>query len=146
MKFLPSMLVALVLVMVVVGAGANPPGADFSHQSGEQLYQRFCASCHGASGVGDGVVAEALEVDVPDLTLLARRNRGRYPAARVSEIIDGRVILMPHGTRTMPVWGQEFWVEAGADSQAEYTARATIERLVNYVRTLQRPDPAEAER
>ena len=137
MKRLLSMALTCVLLLPATGF-AEPAGAELESYTGEQLYRRFCASCHGASGIGDGVVAEALQVDVPDLTLLARRNRDRYPAARVSEIIDGRVVLGAHGTRAMPVWGQEFWIEC--------TTRTTIERLVNYLRTLQRPTPGETDR
>jgi mono/diheme cytochrome c family protein len=138
-----TLVLLIVYAASLEAAAADPGGADLWKQPGEQLYRRFCAACHGAGGHGDGIVAEALSVAVPDLTLLARRNRGRFPAARLSEIIDGRVVFDAHGTRTMPVWGQEFWIEAGADSQAEYTVRATIERLVNYLRTLQQTDAAE---
>jgi len=145
MKCLRCMVLAGVLLIPTAGL-AEPGPTDLGSYTGEQLYRRFCASCHGMSARGDGVVAEALNVDVPDLTLLARRNRDRYPAARVSEIVDGRVVLGAHGTRTMPVWGQEFWIESGADSQAEYTTRAIIERLVNYLRTLQRPSPEDSDR
>ena len=137
------LMLLIVLAAVPEPIAADAVGVDFSHQTGEQLYRRFCAACHGRGGQGDGVVAEALSVPVPDLTLLALRNRGRFPAARVAEIVDGRVSFDAHGTRTMPVWGQEFWIEAGADSQAEYTVRAMIERLVNYLRTLQRSNAAE---
>lgn len=142
MRLLPGL---VALMITATAQAAAPAGVDLSTSTGEQLYRRYCAACHGLAGHGDGVVAEALTVEVPDLTLLARRNRGHYPAARVSEIIDGRVMLGAHGTRTMPVWGQEFWIEEGADSQAEYAARAIVERLVNYVRSLQRPDTADTD-
>lgn len=139
MKSMPGFVAAI----IAASAQAGPTSFDLSTANGEQLYQRYCASCHGVSGQGDGIVAAALSVTVPDLTLLARRNRGRYPAARVSEVIDGRVLLDAHGSRTMPVWGQEFWMEAGADSQAEYATRVMVERLVNYLRSLQRADAAD---
>jgi mono/diheme cytochrome c family protein len=115
---------------------------DYSQETGEHLYRRYCAACHGTSGQGDGEVAPALKVAVPDLTLLAVRNGNRFPAARVSEIIDGRVWFEAHGTRSMPVWGQQFAVDAGNDSQAEYTVRTMVERLVNYLRRIQRPPVA----
>jgi hypothetical protein len=38
----------------------------------------------------------------------------------------------------MPVWGFELWWEAGADRVAEEDARVLLERLVEFVRTLQR--------
>ena len=44
--------------------------------TGPQLYQRFCASCHGPQAYGDGPVAATLKVMVPDLTRIARRQQG----------------------------------------------------------------------
>lgn len=79
--------------------------AELSSYSGAELYQRFCASCHGYSGFGDGPVASQLKVSVPDLTRIAKRHGGVFPAEDVRRIIDGRSVHMAHGTRTMPVWG-----------------------------------------
>ncbi|MET0660847.1 MAG: cytochrome c, partial [Steroidobacteraceae bacterium] len=76
--------------------------------TGEELYQRFCASCHGTTGRGDGPVSHYFTVEVPDLTLIARRASGTYPYERVVRIIDGRHTLAAHGSRAMPVWGVEF--------------------------------------
>ncbi|MCK6510807.1 c-type cytochrome [Myxococcota bacterium] len=46
---------------------------------GRRLYRRMCASCHGASGRGDGVLAAKLERELPDLTnhknILCRSSR-----------------------------------------------------------------------
>ena len=107
--------------------------ADYS---GEELFQRFCASCHGESGRGDGPVARGLAVAVPDLTAISRRYDG-FPAARIRETIDGRGLIDAHGTRTMPVWGYEFWVESGADIVAEREMRELIDKLLEHVRSLQ---------
>ena len=108
--------------------------ADYS---GEELFQRFCASCHGESGRGDGPVARGLSVTVPDLTAISRRYDG-FPAARIREIIDGRGLIDAHGTRTMPVWGYEFWVEEGADVTAQRAVRDAINKLVEHLRSVQR--------
>jgi mono/diheme cytochrome c family protein len=35
---------------------------------GEALYQENCAACHGETGAGDGIEADSLEVQPPDLT------------------------------------------------------------------------------
>lgn len=115
--------------------------ADYS---GEELYQRFCASCHGLEGRGDGPVAATLNVATPDLTRLSERRDGQFPAADVREIVDGRAVVVAHGPRTMPIWGYEFWVEEGADVSAEVEARDVINRLVAYLADIQQgpPDPA----
>jgi mono/diheme cytochrome c family protein len=108
--------------------------ADYT---GEELFQRFCAACHGEMAHGDGPVARTLSVIVPDLTLITRRY-GEFPAARIRETIDGRgVMVAAHGTRVMPVWGYEFWVEEGADRTAQQEARETIDKLVDYLRSIQ---------
>jgi hypothetical protein len=89
-------------------------------------------------------VAASLNVVVPDLTRLAARNDGLFPAADVREIVDGRAVVVAHGPRSMPVWGYEFWIDEGGDITAEAEARAAINRLVSYLGELQAevPDPA----
>ena len=113
-------------------------GQGFAAYSGAELFARFCAACHGAEARGDGPVAGTLSVLVPDLTRLSERADGDFPAGRVRDIIDGRSIVIAHGTRYMPVWGYEFWVEEGADAVAEEDARIMIDRLVDYLRSIQR--------
>jgi mono/diheme cytochrome c family protein len=120
-------------------AGAQPFGVfDLNDLSGPELYARFCASCHGDEARGDGPVASSLTVPVPDLTRIAERNGGTFPVERVQQFIDGRIDIMAHGPRTMPVWGYELWWEGGADRIAEADTRVLLERLVEFLRTLQR--------
>jgi len=129
------------LAMALLGCAAtsHAEGFDYTQLTGKELYERFCASCHGADGRGDGPVASALAVEVPDLRLIARRNRDVFPRERVASIIDGRHVLAAHGARTMPVWGQEFSdVQAGSGDGAR-AARNLIARLADYVWLLQRP-------
>lgn len=109
--------------------------------SGGELYDRFCAACHGGEGRGDGPVGRRLNVAVPDLTRIAVRNDGRFPAGDVAATIDGRSLVVAHGTRAMPVWGYEFWVEEGGDVTAEADATELVERLVDYVRSIQVEPP-----
>jgi mono/diheme cytochrome c family protein len=117
---------------------AVPAAAEsFVDYSGRDLYMRFCASCHGATGVGDGPVGQGLAVMVPDLTGIASRSGGRLDQAKLREIIDGRSVVVAHGTRMMPVWGYEFWVEQGADVEAEAAVRTIVDKLIAYLRSIQ---------
>jgi hypothetical protein len=85
-------------------------------------------------------VSRSLNVAVPDLTTIALRY-GEFPAGRIRDIIDGRGIDMgAHGTRTMPVWGYEFWVEEGGDVNAQRAVRGAITRLVEHLRSVQRSE------
>lgn len=111
----------------------------FMAYTGDQLFQRFCASCHGKLGYGDGPVSPSLKVMIPDLTRLAQRSGGRFPLQRVQEIIDGRAVLPAHGTRPMPVWGYEFEAQVPVEQQAgRAAAQGLIDRLAEHLRAIQR--------
>jgi len=106
--------------------------------SGPQLYQRFCASCHGPQAYGDGPVAATLKVMVPDLTRIARRQQnGEFPEQRIREIVDGRAVLPAHGLRDMPVWGYELEAQAPPDQPGRAAAQSLIDKLVGYLRSIQ---------
>jgi len=130
--------------IVLLGAAGSAAAADYVAMSGQELYVRFCASCHGASGRGDGPVSQTLTVEVPDLTLIARRAKGAYPRDRIVRIIDGRHIIGAHGTRTMPVWGEDFSQLEIGNPEAERATRIVIDRLADYVWLLQKPNPDTA--
>jgi mono/diheme cytochrome c family protein len=105
--------------------------------SGEELFMRYCAACHGTDARGTGPVARTLNKRVPDLTRLADTASGEFPEQAVRDAIDGRSMAISHGTRQMPVWGYEFWVEEGADIVAERTAGEMINRIVVYLESIQ---------
>jgi hypothetical protein len=108
--------------------------------SGAELFERFCASCHGSQAHGDGPVAATLNVAVPDLTTIGVRY-GEFPTMLIRDVVDGRGIdKRAHGTRTMPVWGYEFWVEDGGDVNAQRAVRDAINKLVEHLRSIQRSE------
>ena len=72
---------ALVLLLV-----ASCPAEELSGYSGAQLYQRFCASCHGTRGLGDGPVAPSINSIVPDLTQITRRHGGDFPSEQLRRL------------------------------------------------------------
>ncbi len=141
---LGALAVAAVVVVVWPFGASHSQLFGLGDYSGEEIYLRFCASCHGVDGQGAGPVAASLNVVIPDLTNLAARYGGEFPAGIVRDIVDGRADVVAHGPRTMPVWGYEFWIEEGGDITAEAEARAAINRLVGYLGDLQAelPDPA----
>ncbi len=106
--------------------------------SGQETFMRYCAACHGESGQGDGPVAKGLPITTPDLTRLRQRKGEQFPEDVLRKIIDGREIVIVHGTRYMPVWGYEFWVEEGADDEAQERVDVIVDNLVEYLRSIQR--------
>lgn len=135
--------IGLILSMSMLGWSIPASAADYVAMSGEQLYSRFCASCHGATGRGDGPVASSFKVEVPDLTLIARRASGVYPRDRIEKIIDGRYVIAAHGSRTMPVWGEDFSRLELGNPDAERGTRVILQRLADYVWLLQKPNAEE---
>ena len=69
---------------------------------------------------------------------LKARKGNQFPEDVLRKIIDGREIVIVHGTRYMPVWGYEFWVEEGADDAAQERVEIIVENLVDYIRSIQR--------
>jgi mono/diheme cytochrome c family protein len=108
-----ALALAIVLPMLgTVPAAAQEPGA------GAGLFARYCATCHGLTGVGDGPMAPALILQPTDLTRLSERNGGVFPTWRVVSRIDGSDPLVAHGS-PMPVYGDFFEGDAMVPLQAE---------------------------
>ncbi len=103
-------------------------------ENGAQLFRENCASCHGASGQGNGPMAAQLRKTPPDLTRFAQRNGGTFPSELVRQIIDGRDVAS-HGDRAMPVWGDAFR-RSGRDV-TDAAADARIEALVRFLQSIQ---------
>src|SRR5512139_1134767 len=129
-----------IATLALAGVAMAFDAVTLGDYSGEELYLRFCASCHGSQALGDGPVSRSLNVAVPDLTRIASRHGG-FPTALIRDVIDGRGIdKRAHGTREMPVWGYEFWIEEGADVDAQKASREAINKLVEHLRSIQRGD------
>ncbi len=106
---------------------------------GKQEYDGNCAVCHGLTGKGDGSYGELLKTRATDLTMLARKNGGVYPFARVYEAIDGTLPVKAHGTADMPIWGAVYKDKATnfAVEYPEAFVRARILALDEYIYRLQ---------
>jgi hypothetical protein len=97
--------------------------------SGKMSYESNCAACHGQNGKGDGPVSAELRTKPSDLTLIARRNDGVFPADVLYRIIDGRRTGRAHGSYEMPVWG----LLLGTDSEDA----ARILAIIAYLKSIQ---------
>lgn len=104
------------LILVSDAEFSLSQAAEDTHKTAAQDFQSFCATCHGWGGAGGGPVADVLSVEPPNLTLIAHRNGGVFPAEKVYKTIDGLEMPRAHGTKQMPVWGVWFAYEAIADS------------------------------
>ena len=104
-----------------------------SPASGPDMFREYCAACHGADGKGTGPAAEALKKAPADLTMLARKNGGKFPGFEVLNYIKGDTGSPSHGSREMPVWGNMF--KGLDDNRSLVTVR--IHNLSGYIEGIQ---------
>jgi len=110
------------------------PITNAPSNSGKDMYNSYCAVCHGTDGKGSGPAASAMKAAPTDLTALAQKNGGKYPAAHVASVIRGQASLPSHGSEDMPVWGPLFSsISQGHESQVQQR----ITNLVKYIESLQ---------
>lgn len=141
MKFI-SVAAILVMISALAVAQQSAPAPTVKHvpitnapsNSGKEMYNSYCAVCHARDGKGNGPAAPAMKTQPTDLTLLAQKNGGKYPAAHVAAVIRGQATTPSHGSQDMPVWGPLFSsISQGHAAQVQQR----ITNLVSYIEGLQ---------
>jgi mono/diheme cytochrome c family protein len=143
MKFI-SLVVILVTISIFAVAQQTPaqtpptvkhvPRTNVPPNSGKEMFNSYCAVCHGKDGKGTGPAASAMKTPPTDLTLLAQKEGGKYPAAHVAAVIKGQATTPSHGSQDMPVWGPLFSsISQGHEGQVQQR----ISNLVRYIEGLQ---------
>ena len=144
MKFIS---VAMALAMLFTFAIAQQPAQDqsaptvkhvpitkASPTSGKEMFNTYCAVCHGKDAKGDGPAAPAMKTPPTDLTALSKNSGGKYPAAHVAAVIRGQAGTPSHGSQDMPIWGPLFSsISQGHEGQVQQR----ISNLTGYIETLQ---------
>ena len=133
-----ALLVLTTTVSLSTAACAQTETTDL----GKKEYDLQCSICHGADAKGDGVFGASLRVVPLDLTVLAKKNGGVFPAERISSVIDGRMEIASHGPRDMPIWGTRYSVDAAKQFVdfpygEEAYIRARVLRLMDYLYRIQ---------
>ena len=134
--------IATMAVLLTFVAAAQQTSTEIKHipvkptnaASGQEMFMNYCAVCHGKDGKGSGPAAPALKMPATDLTTLAQKNGGKYPALHVSSVIRGEGDVPAHGSKEMPVWGPLFWkMSQGHDAEVQQR----IANLNQYIESLQ---------
>ncbi len=155
MKLRARHLFALFLpVLLTVATGALPASATKAITAPEltsaelakaaQDFTTYCSVCHGRDARGNGPVASELKTPPADLTGIAARAGGEFPADAVFKTIEGLDMPAAHGTSEMPIWGALFVRQAVGEGvlieDAKTAARVATDRikhLVRYLETIQ---------
>jgi hypothetical protein len=80
-------------------------------------------------------LASSLRRRPANLTEIAKRNNGAFPAEMVHRIIDGRQPVRGHGGPDMPVWGDAFL--RTTDGGTEEGVKLKIQSLVAFLESVQ---------
>jgi len=102
--------------------------------NGREVFLKFCASCHGKDGKGQGPAASAMRTSPPDLTTLAKRFEGKYPRGYVSAVLNFGKGLASHGSEDMPVWGVRF---RSVDPEHDPNGQQHLTDVVAYLASVQ---------
>jgi mono/diheme cytochrome c family protein len=131
---------ALVLAGALLSA-APVQGARASYSSaGQMYYMRYCATCHGKEGKGNGPLSTQLKKPASDLTTLSKTHGGKFPYNEVLGILDGEEPFPAHGSAEMPAWGDTFQADVGTgggDAAAEAAVRGRLMLITDYLRSIQ---------
>jgi len=144
MKFISVAVALAMLLTLAIAQQAAPaqnapavkhvPITNAPPNSGKEMFNSYCAVCHGKDAKGGGPAASAMKTPPIDLTLLAKNNGGKYPAPHVAAVMRGQAMTASHGSQDMPVWGPLFSsISQGHEAQVQQR----IANLVDYVGTLQ---------
>jgi hypothetical protein len=83
------------------------------------------------SGAGDGPAVEFLKAPPADLSLMAKRNNGKFPAEHFASVLQFGTESHAHGTSDMPIWGPLF------RSQNKDLVQLRIYNLSSFVESFQ---------
>jgi mono/diheme cytochrome c family protein len=109
------------------------PAPRTSAASGEEMFNTYCAVCHGKDAKGDGPAASELKIPPANLTLLTKNHDGKFPQDYVAQVIqNGPRDAKAHGSKDMPVWGTV--LKSLGDSAS---VKQRIYNLSKYIESLQ---------
>jgi mono/diheme cytochrome c family protein len=127
-------LVAVKMVCAQGESAQKSAGRQPNLASGKETFLKYCASCHGEDGKGNGPAAMALKPPPSDLTTLSVRHQGKYPAGYIAALVKFGRSLAAHGSLDMPVWGSRF---KELDPVRDPTGQQHVDDVVEYIRSLQ---------
>lgn len=111
------------------------PVTPTSAASGQQMFETYCATCHGRDGRGNGPAAPALKKTPADLTMITVRHNGKFPEIDIQQAISGSLAVEAHGSREMPIWGDLF---KSMDAGSGGVVQLRVDNLTSYIKSLQR--------
>lgn len=135
MKLLIAAGCALALTVRFAAAGeqarAQSSNVGEAVAAGRVIYQRWCATCHGAGATGAGPASYVLQRQPPDLTVYSSASVP-FPRDMIRHTLTGHIRRI-HGLRTeMPIWRDGFAARVNALGITE------LDALLAFLESMQR--------
>jgi hypothetical protein len=139
-------LLGLFLAVLLIGQGtgmSQPKGptlkmiaiAYSQPESGKQMFNDYCAACHGMEGKGTGPAVQFLRVPPPDLTTMDLRYSKQSVGLKVSSLLRFGTTNSAHGTLDMPLWGRLF---NSLNGGSQVVVDLRVRNLSDYVDSIQK--------
>ncbi len=122
------LMVVVCFAVALASLGCSPRRER--NPAGAELYLRYCTSCHGPNGAGDGPVAKWLDPRPANLRESTLDLQG------LVERIDGRRDVGAHGSSEMPVWAEVFNLQLLREPKAREITRLRVQAIAEHVRSL----------
>jgi mono/diheme cytochrome c family protein len=113
------------------------PVRPTSAASGKQMFNTYCAVCHGTDGRGGGPASGALKDPPTDLRDLAKANGGKFPESHVYSILQFGIETPAHGSKDMPVWGPALRSLDQGNPMPEMQEHQRLANLTIYLKSIQ---------
>jgi mono/diheme cytochrome c family protein len=106
--------------------------------SGQEMYTTYCAVCHGRDGKGMGPAATALKTPPPDLTMLSKKNGGKFPADHVASVLRFGTTEPAHGSAEMPIWADLMHTLHPGEPKGGMLVQQRVKNLTDYLQQMQK--------
>ena len=139
----PTLVILAVFSLLIAGLAMaqgksenvkREPVQQTTASSGKEMFNSYCAVCHGKDGKGTGPAATQIKQQPPDLTTLAKRHGGKYPDDYVLSVLRFGVKSPTHGSSDMPMWGPLLSSVSNRDNSI---VQLRISNLNSYIRSFQ---------
>jgi mono/diheme cytochrome c family protein len=113
------------------------PVKPTSPASGKQMYNAYCAVCHGVDGKGNGPAAAALKDPPTNLVKLSRDNGGKFPDTHIYSVLQFGMENPAHGSKDMPIWGPALRSLDRGSPSPDMQEHQRLANLTSYLKSIQ---------
>ena len=132
--------VCVILLLAVLSVAGSAAAGETRVSKGHELFLQHCAACHGSKADGHGPLADQLSPRPADLRQLSKKYGNPLREDQIARFMDGRSEVAAHGSREMPVWGEEMWQNPEAKEKPNQVSDSVAD-IIRYLQSIQIAEP-----